>query len=142
MRDSYYKCLPGRLVRLIPNHEGDQERTALKTLFEYRLCQDPQKARAEWLDIVEARHLLWTFIASPKRELIRSVLNTLNLEIVKRARPTSVFNFAGASIGNMFLTGYGRLHLTPSSSLSSNGLLFPEPASSPAPSSRPSICSL
>ncbi|OIW23626.1 UPF0052 domain protein [Coniochaeta ligniaria NRRL 30616] len=94
-----------RLVRLIPNHEGDQERTALKTLFEYRLCQDPLKARAEWLDIVEARHLLWTFISSPKRELIRSVLNTLNLEIVKRARPTSVFNFAEASIGNMFLTG-------------------------------------
>lgn len=97
---------PGRLVRLVPNHQGDQERTALKTLFEYRLCQDALKARAEWLDIVEARHLLWTFISSPKRELIRSVLNTLNLEIVKRARPTSVFNFAEASIGNMFLTGY------------------------------------
>ncbi len=103
---------PGRLVRLIPNHEGDQERTALKTLFEYRLCQDPLKARAEWLDIVEARHLLWTFISSPKRELIRSVLNTLNLEIVKRARPTSVFNFAEASIGNMFLTGYVYFDLT------------------------------
>ncbi|KAB5525726.1 hypothetical protein GE09DRAFT_1152391 [Coniochaeta sp. 2T2.1] len=94
-----------RLVRLIPNHEGDQERTALKTLFEYRLCSDPLKARAEWLDIVEARHLLWTFISTPKRELIRSVLNTLNLEIVKRARPTSTFNFAEASIGNLFLTG-------------------------------------
>jgi 2-phospho-L-lactate transferase/gluconeogenesis factor (CofD/UPF0052 family) len=95
-----------RLVRLIPNHEGDEERTALKTLFEYRLCRDPLKARAEWLDIVEARHLLWTFISSPKRELIRSVLNTLNLEIVKRTRPTSSFSFAEASIGNMFLTGY------------------------------------
>lgn len=34
------------------------------------------------------------------------MLNTLNLEIVKRARPTSVFNFGEASIGNMFLTGY------------------------------------
>ena len=34
------------------------------------------------------------------------MLNTLNLEIVKRARPsTSVFNFAGASVGNLFLTG-------------------------------------
>ena len=78
----------------------------MKTLFEYRLSSDPIKARAEWLDIVEARHLLWTFVSSPKRELIRSVLNTLNLEIVKRARPTSVFNFAEASIGNLFLTGY------------------------------------
>ena len=34
------------------------------------------------------------------------MLNTLNLEIVKRTRPTSVFNFAEASIGNLFLTGY------------------------------------
>ncbi|KAK3942327.1 UPF0052 domain protein [Diplogelasinospora grovesii] len=94
-----------RLVRLIPNHDTNAERSALKTLFEYRLCSDPLKARSEWLDIVEARSLLWTFISSPKRELIRSILNTLNLEIVKRARPTSAFNFAEASIGNMFLTG-------------------------------------
>lgn len=135
------RCAPGRLVRLIPNHEGDQERTALKTLFEYRLCPDPQKARAEWLDIVEGRHLLWTFVSSPKRELIRSVLNTLNLEIVKRARPTSVFNFAEASIGNLFLTGYN-CHISPALS---HTLLMVflrlEPASSPAPSSQPSISS-
>ncbi|KAK3685880.1 hypothetical protein B0T22DRAFT_233300 [Podospora appendiculata] len=78
---------------------------ALKALFEYRLCSDPVQARTKWLNIIEANDLLWTFISSPKRELIRSILNTLNLEIVKRARPTSVFNFAEASIGNMFLTG-------------------------------------
>ncbi|PSR91977.1 hypothetical protein BD289DRAFT_429745 [Coniella lustricola] len=94
-----------RLVRLIPNPHGDEERTALKTLFEYRLSADPMTARTEWLDIVESRHLLWTFISSQKRELIRSVFNTLNLEIVKRNRPTSVFNFAEASVGNLFLTG-------------------------------------
>ncbi|KAK1780828.1 hypothetical protein QBC45DRAFT_407630 [Copromyces sp. CBS 386.78] len=94
-----------RLVRLIPNPFNDQEKAALKALFEYRLPGDPSKARNEWLDIVEARHLLWAYISSPKRELIRSILNTLNLEIVKRARPTSTFNFAEASIGNMFLTG-------------------------------------
>ncbi|EOO02616.1 putative upf0052 domain protein [Phaeoacremonium minimum UCRPA7] len=93
-----------RLVRLIPNN-GDEERAALKTLFEYRLCSDPLKARTEWLDVVEGRHLLWSFISSEKRELIRSVFNTLNMEIVKRARPTSVFNFGEASIGNLFLTG-------------------------------------
>lgn len=97
--------LLGRLVRLIPNHGDSEERSALKSLFEHRLTSEPVKARSEWLDIVEARHLLWTSISSPKRELIRSVLNTLNLEIVKRVRPTSVFNFAGASVGNMFLTG-------------------------------------
>jgi len=32
-------------------------------------------------------------------------LNTINLEIVKRARPSSVFNFQSASVGNLFLTG-------------------------------------
>ena len=79
--------------------------SALKLLFEHRLDSDPLKARAEWLDIVESRSLLWSFISSPKRELIRSVLNTLNLEIVKRARPPNVFDFASASVGNMFLTG-------------------------------------
>ncbi|KAJ4395115.1 hypothetical protein N0V85_006675, partial [Neurospora sp. IMI 360204] len=94
-----------RLVRLIPNPSNDQEKAALKALFEYRLPGDPSKARIEWLDMVEARHLLWAYISSPKRELIRSILNTLNLEIVKRTRPTSTFNFAEASIGNMFLTG-------------------------------------
>ncbi|KAK4152796.1 hypothetical protein C8A00DRAFT_34472 [Chaetomidium leptoderma] len=94
-----------RLVRLIPNHEGDEEMSALKLLFEHRLDCDPLRARSEWLDIVESRSLLWGFISGPKRELIRSVLNTLNLEIVKRARPPNVFDFASASVGNMFLAG-------------------------------------
>ncbi|EFX04195.1 upf0052 domain containing protein [Grosmannia clavigera kw1407] len=81
-------------------------RAALRALMEHRLCtSDPREARAEWLDLVEARHGLWTSVPGPTRELIRAVLNTLNLEIVKRARPTSVFNFAGASVGNLFLTG-------------------------------------
>lgn len=95
-------------MRLIPSSDGDgNERAALRALFEHRLCaSDPNQARSEWLDLVEARHLLWTFVPSATRELIRAVLNTLNLEIVKRARPsTSVFNFAGASVGNLFLTG-------------------------------------
>jgi hypothetical protein len=78
---------------------------ALKSLFEHRLSPDPSKARFEWLDIVESRSLLWGFISSPKRELIRSVLNTINVEIVKRARPPNVFDFASASVGNMFLAG-------------------------------------
>lgn len=101
----------GRLVRLIPtrendqSHEDDKEMSALRALFEHRLPSDPVKARMEWLDIVESRHLLWSFVSSSKRELIRSILNTLNLEIVKRARPNSTFDFSRASVGNMFLTG-------------------------------------
>ncbi|KAK0626903.1 hypothetical protein B0T14DRAFT_562770 [Immersiella caudata] len=104
--------LRSRLVRLIPTRENgeenvsnEEEMSALKSLFEHRLPSDPAKARMEWLDIIETRHLLWGFISSPKRELIRSILNTLNLEIVKRARPNSGFDFSRASIGNMFLTG-------------------------------------
>lgn len=95
----------GRLVRLIPAVYSE-ERDAIKTLFNYRLPSDRQAARTEWLDVVEARHSLWGCIPSEKKELIRSFLNLLNLEIVKRARPTSVFNFESASIGNMFLTGW------------------------------------
>ncbi|KAI1747162.1 UPF0052 domain protein [Xylaria castorea] len=94
-----------RLVRLIPPSETDVERTSLKSLFNHRLSSDTSSARAEWLDIVEGRHALWADISSEKRELIRSIFNHMNMEIVRRARPSSVFNFAKASIGNLFLTG-------------------------------------
>ncbi|KAK0664337.1 Uncharacterized protein DIS24_g611 [Lasiodiplodia hormozganensis] len=96
--------LRSRLVRLIPEN-GDPERAAIKAFFNHRLCLDADGARHEWLDIVEARHDLWKNISSEKKELIRSFLNLLNLEIVKRVRPTSTFNFSSASIGNLFLTG-------------------------------------
>jgi 2-phospho-L-lactate transferase/gluconeogenesis factor (CofD/UPF0052 family) len=94
-------------VRLIPEDVGDidAEKSAIKTFFNHRLAASSDAARHEWLDIVEARHSLWSDISSGKRELIRSFLNTINLEIVKRARPSSVFNFQSASVGNLFLTG-------------------------------------
>jgi hypothetical protein len=95
----------GRLVRLIPSNGEDSEVAAISAFFNHRLSIKSDEARLEWLDIVEARHSLWTDISSPKKELIRSLLNLLNLEIVKRARPSSVFDFSKASIGNMFLTG-------------------------------------
>ncbi|KAL2105163.1 hypothetical protein VUR80DRAFT_8912 [Thermomyces stellatus] len=44
-------------------------------------------------------------MSSPKRELIRSFLNGFNLEAVKRSRPSSRFDYSGASVGNLFLTG-------------------------------------
>ncbi|KAI0506338.1 UPF0052 domain protein [Xylaria bambusicola] len=94
-----------RLVRLIPPADTDAERVALKSIFNHRLSADPNAARSEWLDIVEGRHELWADMSSEKRELIRSIFNHMNMEIVKRARPSSVFNFAKASIGNLFLTG-------------------------------------
>ncbi|KAI0399709.1 UPF0052 domain protein [Xylaria palmicola] len=92
-----------RLVRLIP--DTDAESASLKSLFNHRLSPDASAARAAWLDIVEGRHALWAHVSSEKRELIRSIFNHTNMEIVKRARPSSVFNFAKASVGNLFLTG-------------------------------------
>lgn len=99
--------LRSRLVRMIPSDEHglDPERTAIRAIFNHRLSKDAREARLEWLDIVEARHQLWTDISSSKKELIRSFFNHLNTEIVRRARPTSVFAFEQASIGNLFLTG-------------------------------------
>jgi 2-phospho-L-lactate transferase/gluconeogenesis factor (CofD/UPF0052 family) len=94
----------GRLVRLIPS-DPSPETTAIKAFFNHRLSHLPSLARDEWLDILELRSPLWNFISSPKRELIRSFLTTINLEILKRLRPTSSFNFQSASVGNLFLTG-------------------------------------
>ncbi|KAI9879870.1 MAG: hypothetical protein M1830_006722 [Pleopsidium flavum] len=95
-----------RLVRLIPEDpDPNSERNGIKSLFNHRLSLSAIQARFEWLEIVEGRHTLWTHISSAKKELIRSFLNLLNLEIVKRARPSSTFDFQSASVGNLFLTG-------------------------------------
>ena len=93
-----------RLVRLIPDNQNP-ETVAIKHFFNHRLPKSHPSARSEWVDILEATHPLWNDISSPKRELIRSYLNSFNLEVVKRMRPTSRFDFSGASIGNLFLTG-------------------------------------
>ncbi|KAL6909118.1 UPF0052 domain-containing protein [Trichoderma evansii] len=93
-----------RLVRLIPN-DGKPETTAIKHLFNHRLPIVYETARAEWFEIIEGTHPLWDDISSPKRELIRSFFNSFNLEVVKRMRPSSRFDFSGSSIGNLFLTG-------------------------------------
>ncbi|KAK3213607.1 hypothetical protein GRF29_28g454286 [Pseudopithomyces chartarum] len=96
-----------RLVRLIPDDpdHDDSEKAAIKIFFNHRLPKDQTAARLEWLHIVEASHDLWTNISTAKKELMRAILNTVNFEIVKRMRPSSTFDFSGASIGNLFLTG-------------------------------------
>ena len=93
-----------RLVRLIPE-TGNSETTSLHQLFNHRLPKKYDDARAEWSSIVEGTHPLWEDMSSPKRELIRSFLNGFNLEAVKRSRPSSRFDYSGASVGNLFLTG-------------------------------------
>lgn len=93
-----------RLVRLIPDNDL-RETAAIKHLFNHRLPKTYHAARAEWFEMLEATHPLWVDISSPKRELIRSYLNSFNLEVVKRMRPSSRFDFSNASVGNLFLTG-------------------------------------
>jgi hypothetical protein len=111
----------GRLVRLIPDDpdNDESEKAAIKAFFNHRLPKERDSARQEWLQIVEAEHALWTNISTAKRELIRSILNVVAFEIVKRRRPSSSFDFSGASIGNLFLTGYVLLrfgfYVTPAS---------------------------
>ncbi|ORY17138.1 hypothetical protein BCR34DRAFT_622084 [Clohesyomyces aquaticus] len=98
-----------RLVRLIPDDpdpsQTDSEKAAIKIFFNHRLPKDAELAKQEWLQIVEANHALWTNISTAKKELIRSFLNMINFEILKRLRPSSTFDFSSASIGNLFLTG-------------------------------------
>lgn len=96
----------GRLVRLIPESPPYSERTAIKTLINYRFPEDSQEAHRDWLSIVDGTSDLWKSITPAKKELIRSFFNLLNLEILKRARPpASTFDFTSASVGNLFLTG-------------------------------------
>ncbi|KAF2438469.1 UPF0052-domain-containing protein [Karstenula rhodostoma CBS 690.94] len=96
-----------RLVRLIPDDpdHDDSEKAAIKIFFNHRLPKDQATARQEWMRIVDASHSLWTNISTSKKELMRAILNSVNLEILKRMRPSSTFDFSGASIGNLFLTG-------------------------------------
>jgi 2-phospho-L-lactate transferase/gluconeogenesis factor (CofD/UPF0052 family) len=93
-----------RLVRLIPA-DNKPETAAIKHLLNHRLPPSYDAARAEWFDILEGTHALWRDVPSPKRELVRSFFNSFNLEVVKRVRPTSRFDYSGSSIGNLFLTG-------------------------------------
>lgn len=75
-------------------------------MLNHRLPPTPIPALSEWQAILLGTSSLWAPITPAQRELIRSVFNYLNLEILKRARPpASTFNFSSASIGNVFLTG-------------------------------------
>ncbi|MCJ1474836.1 hypothetical protein MMC13_003496 [Lambiella insularis] len=93
--------LRSRLIRLIPpSHDH------IHSLLNHRLDPDPTLALSSWQSLVSGTSPLWIPMPPPQRELIRSMLNHLNLEILKRARPPlSTFNFSSASLGNLFLTG-------------------------------------
>lgn len=97
--------LRSRLIRLIPDSPEHTEMFAIKRLLSHRLPVDSSLARHEWLDIVEGLNELWHNISNEKGQTIRSFLRIVNSELVKRARPSNLFDFSTGAIGNLFLTG-------------------------------------
>ncbi|KAI5289345.1 hypothetical protein KEM54_004041 [Ascosphaera aggregata] len=82
------------------------ELAAIKALVSHRLPPTAEAGLSEWLSIVDGTSKLWESISPAKKELIRSFLNLVNMEVLKRSRPpTTTFDYASASVGNMFLTG-------------------------------------
>lgn len=94
-----------RLTRLIP-----LERIYLKELLSYRLSADPVEARGEWNEIVEGSHKVWYEFPLSTKEIVRSFLVHIHVELLKRSKITlsnsgnKQFRYELASVGNLFLT--------------------------------------
>ncbi|ODQ78684.1 hypothetical protein BABINDRAFT_162387 [Babjeviella inositovora NRRL Y-12698] len=90
-----------RITRLIP-----EKSEPLRRLLSYRLSDDPWHAKNEWTEIVEGNHPLWAPIEASLKEIFRSFLIHVHVELLKKSRnPLTKFRFELASIGNLFLTG-------------------------------------
>lgn len=95
-----------RLTRLIPD-----ENKGLKLLLSHRLCNDPLQASIEWNQIIEGTHILWLDVNSSTKEIVRSFLLHVHVELMKRLKLTASgdsgkkFHFELASVGNLLLTG-------------------------------------
>lgn len=95
-----------RLTRLIPDLKG-----RIRNLLSFRLDSDPIKARIQWNEIVEGIHPLWSEISLSTKEIFRSFMVHVHVELLKRSKITSnstntkQFRYELASVGNLFLTG-------------------------------------
>ncbi|KAG7192623.1 uncharacterized protein KQ657_001725 [Scheffersomyces spartinae] len=97
-----------RLTRLIP-----LEQKPLQKLLSFRLSSDSRQAKQEWNEIIEGTHPLWKPIPVSTREVLRSFLIHINVELLKRSKhlfampaPTGKeFRYELANVGNLFLTG-------------------------------------
>lgn len=95
-----------RLTRLIPSSQEH-----LRKLLSYRLPNDPEQAKREWNHMVEGTHELWENIDPSTREIFRSFLMHVHVELLKRSKhffplnTTKLFRFELANVGNLFLTG-------------------------------------
>lgn len=86
-----------RLNRLIPNN-------SLRELLSYRLSSDPTLARYQWNEIIDGTHPIWLNISPTTKEIFRSFLIHLHVELLKRSKFSS-FRYELANIGNLFITG-------------------------------------
>ncbi|CCF59728.1 hypothetical protein KAFR_0H03180 [Kazachstania africana CBS 2517] len=87
-----------RIVRVIQDEH-------LAKLFGYRLSSDPVAAKAEWNDIVDGSHQIWSDIPMEVKEMCRSFIIHVHTELLKKSKSSNKFQFGKASIGNLFLTG-------------------------------------
>ncbi|KAH3688734.1 hypothetical protein WICPIJ_000288 [Wickerhamomyces pijperi] len=91
--------LRSRITRLITD-EG------FKKILSYRLSEDPIDAKQEWTLIVEGIHPIWSDLEVHSKEMVRSFLIHVHMELLKKSRnPLTNFKFEMASIGNLLLTG-------------------------------------
>lgn len=94
-----------RLTRLIPEHQRE-----LRDLLSHRLDADPKIAQLQWNLIVEGTHQLWANIPLSTKEIVRSFLVHVHVELLKRSRISvsasvnRTFRFELANVGNLFLT--------------------------------------
>ncbi|GEQ72706.1 hypothetical protein JCM33374_g6393 [Metschnikowia sp. JCM 33374] len=94
-----------RLTRLIPDRQ-----IGLQKLLSYRLDSDSKVARSEWDQIVDGTHDFWYGIPNSTKEIVRSFLLHIHVELLKRTRiyagssSGKQFKFEFANIGNLFLT--------------------------------------
>ncbi|VUG16853.1 DEBR0S1_27314g1_1 [Brettanomyces bruxellensis] len=90
-----------RITRLIPD-----ESSGIRDLLSHRLPNDSALAKQEWEQIIEGSHTLWANVDPPCKQILRSFLIHVHVEILKRSRnPSKNFRLELASVGNMFLTG-------------------------------------
>ncbi|CCH46586.1 hypothetical protein BN7_6179 [Wickerhamomyces ciferrii] len=92
--------LRSRITRLIPDGGG------FKELLSYRLSEDSEEAKHEWTQIVEGQHEIWNNLEIQCKEMVRSFLIHVHMELLKKSRnPSTNFKYEMASIGNLLLTG-------------------------------------
>lgn len=95
-----------RLTRLIPDLKVN-----LRKLLSFRLDPDPHEARVQWNEIVEGIHPLWNGISLSTKEILRSFMVHVHVELLKRSKISSntvnnkQFRYELANVGNLFLTG-------------------------------------